>query len=456
MMRGITMSFKESFWQLHQNIVQKYGKKLFLHSYLFHKFVNDSLNWSHSDKMFRVRVKVFNNRGPKSLENIFGSNTKIKTFLACFGNDFTLATHGFYTNDLDGIRKYLQRYPDDVDSIQSKIAYDNAMMIFNHVTEEEMDDAFLNTWEDMPLVGNEIIDDLNKAKCIELTDEMVNSLDEDDLTVEDGIVDDEESFTFVITPDSISITRITDDDVDTAVIDNKHEHFKTIFQQILQFPDDKDVIKESFLLINKKIQIETITEGRVTVLPEENKIVITDGEESRSLSGNIVERIIEAVTQNDNKTIKSLMRFADRLIENPSFRAVNELYDFLKAKDIKIAEDGRVICYKRVDTNYKDCKTGTFDNSPGKIVKVRRNMVDENSDVTCSYGLHVCSFAYLNSYHGAKVLRVLVDPKDFVAIPKDYYSYADSGDLKAKARVCEYYVDSDITDTYMNDGELYK
>ena len=52
----------------------------------------------------------------------------------------------------------------------------------------------------------------------------------------------------------------------------------------------------------------------------------------------------------------------------------------------------------------------------------------------------------LPHFGGERVLKVLVDPADFVSIPKDYYSVDGEGQVKAKARVCKYRVVEDITD----------
>ncbi len=108
-----------------------------------------------------------------------------------------------------------------------------------------------------------------------------------------------------------------------------------------------------------------------------------------------------------------------------------------------------VVCFKKVRGDYTDIHSGKFDNSPGAINRVPRNMVDEDSERTCSYGLHVCSKSYLPCFGWSpdcRIMQVIVDPADFVAIPRDYNN--------AKARVSGYKVIADITDTiYENDDD---
>lgn len=132
--------------------------------------------------------------------------------------------------------------------------------------------------------------------------------------------------------------------------------------------------------------------------------------------------------------------FLSNLQLNPSKQAVDELYLFIEKTDLPVTPDGCFIAYKWVSEDYKDLRTGTFDNSVGgPPVTMPRNKVDDRRDVTCSDGLHLCSQAYLNAYGGGgtdRVVLVKVNPKDVVSIPNDYKN--------AKARVCEYLVVGEI------------
>jgi hypothetical protein len=78
-------------------------------------------------------------------------------------------------------------------------------------------------------------------------------------------------------------------------------------------------------------------------------------------------------------------------MENPSYRAVNELYGFLEKNRLPITPDGHFLAYKKVRDDYKDIHSGTMDNSVGKIVEMERNQVNDDKNQTCSSGLHFCS-----------------------------------------------------------------
>ena len=130
--------------------------------------------------------------------------------------------------------------------------------------------------------------------------------------------------------------------------------------------------------------------------------------------------------------VQPLMLFLDNLMENESFRAINELYTFLEKSNLPITEDGHFLAYKRIKGDYTDCYTGTIDNSIGAEVEMDRNTVDDDKDNTCSKGLHFCARGYLNMFSGNRTVVVKIHPKDVVSIPSDY------NDMKG--RCCKYTV----------------
>lgn len=142
----------------------------------------------------------------------------------------------------------------------------------------------------------------------------------------------------------------------------------------------------------------------------------------------------------DKGSAKPLLRFLDNLLDNPSARAVNELYGFLEYGKLPITDDGHFIAYKRVRSDYKSVYGGEVDNSIGNIVSMPRNQVNDNKDETCSYGLHFCSFDYLSHYSGEKVVVLKINPRDVVSIPTDYHN--------TKGRACQYEVVGELDNSY--------
>ena len=139
------------------------------------------------------------------------------------------------------------------------------------------------------------------------------------------------------------------------------------------------------------------------------------------------------------------VKFLDNILKNPRqssrdteiFKEIyEELFKFLEHNEIEITNDGCFLAYKKVRFDFKDIHSGTFDNSVGKIVKMKREEVELDRNITCSTGLHFCAKEYLDSYSsycgGDVVVIVKVNPKDVISIPVDYNN--------AKGRCCRYEV----------------
>ena len=184
-------------------------------------------------------------------------------------------------------------------------------------------------------------------------------------------------------------------------------------------------------LISAKKRVEAASKGAFSV---------TDGQltvDGQPVPAALYRKIMQF--KQEDLPFDYLVKFAKRLNKNPSFRAVAELFQFLEKNDHPITESGCFIAYKKVRENFKDVHSGTFDNSPGKVLEVPRNQVDENSERVCSNGLHVANFDYAtNFYAGGKMLEVEVDPEHVVAIPSDYN--------QAKMRVSKYVVLGEVSE----------
>lgn len=179
-------------------------------------------------------------------------------------------------------------------------------------------------------------------------------------------------------------------------------------------------------LVEPKKAIVNFGKGYVKI--DGNK-VLWKGEEFHNA---LADRMIEMYQ--DGFPIDPMVRFMERLMNNPSSRSVKQVYTFLEKNRLPITPDGYFLAYKRVNNNYTDCHTGKIDNSLGKIVSMDRNKVDDNPESHCSTGLHFCSESYLGSFGSASqpVMILKIDPADVVSIPTDYNG--------AKGRCCKYEV----------------
>ena len=143
-----------------------------------------------------------------------------------------------------------------------------------------------------------------------------------------------------------------------------------------------------------------------------------------------------------------LVKFFENMMLNPSYRARQELYDFLENKSLPITEDGCFLAYKAVNSNYMDKWSGSLDNNVGQVVEVNRGTVDDNREVGCSRGLHCGALDYVRDYgsehNGDHIMIVKVSPADAVSVPSD--------SKFMKLRTCRYEVvaETEWTDELRN------
>lgn len=192
-------------------------------------------------------------------------------------------------------------------------------------------------------------------------------------------------------------------------------------------------------LVSASKRIETYGQGKFKVV--DGRIMVNGQAVPEFLSRKIIK------FQAEGLPYLPLVRFAENLQKNPSYRAVNELFQFLEKNDHPITEDGCFIAYKKVREDFRDVHSGKFDNSPGKVVEMPRNEVNEDATQTCSAGLHVANYSYAQSfYSGGKMLEVEVNPADVVSIPIDYN--------QAKMRTCKYKVIGVVNKEHSADESL--
>ena len=258
---------------------------------------------------------------------------------------------------------------------------------------------------------------------------------EEDLPVNqqvmESIAEDIPEPKFLVTPSCLVVIR----NEMPLTIDKSHKNYERI----------KTALNEKkwglmFDLIDMKNTITKFSSGRVTV---ENGLVQLDGE---NVDGKIVNRLVNLLLEENMEQLDALAKFLEKLDDNPDNSVVTRIYDFMQANDIRIHKDGDILCYKRVvyqDGKYLDTYTRTIDNAPGQIVTMKRNKVNRNDHETCSHGLHVASFSYMNSYSGDRILICKVNPADIVSIPTDYNN--------AKMRVCRYEVLKDVSENHTDD-----
>lgn len=228
-------------------------------------------------------------------------------------------------------------------------------------------------------------------------------------------------FPYILDPVSKSLTIVIDNNQHSLNADT-HPNFEKILDAIRA--GDQDRVRE---LIDLTRAVANYSNGFLEVRDGD---VYWDGKPFHNALANRLLDMLKA-----EFPVEPLVEFLHNLKQNPSKRAVDELYGFLENNTLPITSDGHFLAYKKVRNDYKDIYTGKMDNSVGKVVEMTRNEVDEDKDRTCSSGLHFCSLAYLPHFGygaGDRVVIVKINPRDVVSIPADYDN--------AKGRCCRYEV----------------
>lgn len=232
----------------------------------------------------------------------------------------------------------------------------------------------------------------------------------------------------------LNITMIIDGQ--SHSVDASHPNHAAVLTAIRQ--ENWDAMYD---LIDIPRALEAYSDGRVQI--SSNGEVMYDGQVIQSA---IADRI--SMFFHKGLDFKPLVRFMENLMNNPSGRAVEELYPFLENRGMAITEDGCFVGYKSVNNDYTDIHTGKFSNKPGDVHEMPRNLVDDDARKSCSNGFHIGSQAYASNFGGneCRMMLVKVNPADAVSVP-----FADAGKLRA----CRYEVLSEVDRQFIIEEPLY-
>ena len=209
---------------------------------------------------------------------------------------------------------------------------------------------------------------------------------------------------------------LTDESL-TVVIDGKahtmnHDH--PAWQQAKDALADEDWGRLSNLFeVDKAVDDYFDAEAQIEV---KDGGVLFEGEPIHNL---VVERILGFMRK--GLPYKPLVKFLGKLMDNPSRRAVDELYSFLEHKNMPITAEGNFLAYKGVNNDFTDNYSGNFDNSVGEVLKMRRSGVCDDARHGCSSGFHAGSYDYAKGYAsgGGNLMVVEINPADVVSVPYD-------------------------------------
>lgn len=238
------------------------------------------------------------------------------------------------------------------------------------------------------------------------------------------------SWDYTVTKDQVTIFK----EEEVRSVNKGMFNFKEIKNTLVLNNFNSESLDAAWNMCCVKKQIEIFSEGNITV--DYNNGNIKYGQ--FAIKHSLVDRILNLLEK--GKDCLPIVRFLDKLMDNPDKSIIDQLYPFLKHNDIEINEEGNIVAWRGVTWNFKDKYTGLMDNSVGNTVKIPRHLVDTNPEETCSSGLHCAARRYAESW-GDRLVKVLVEPKNVCSVPVDYDGQ--------KMRVCEFKVLEEI----FNKGE---
>lgn len=221
-------------------------------------------------------------------------------------------------------------------------------------------------------------------------------------------------------------------DTETITVRGDHPEYDALMEAVQE--DDPEMFMN---LYSKGNRLEyAFDETDVDIDVDEEKIFYKGDEVTHV----VAEKILKGVKASED--VDSFILFLDHLMENPSKKSVDQLYDFLQSEGMPVTEDGCFLGYKAVRDDFTDKHTGEIDNSPGSVCEMRRNQVEDDPKVGCAPGLHVGSLKYAKNFRGGgRIVLVKVNPEDVVSVPEENHN---------KMRVCRY----EVVDTYSKDEPL--
>lgn len=216
-------------------------------------------------------------------------------------------------------------------------------------------------------------------------------------------------------------------DGNSRVFDSDHPNFKQLIQTVVVEQGDPT----PFLSVAAAVQQ---LDDRVEV---KNDTIYFDGEPVHTTLGATILRYVR-----EGRESTGLVKFMENLAENPSFRSREQLFSWVKDRDLIIDEDGYFLGYKGVRPDGKSSHNGGAEvngvwvdgnvpNEEGSVISMPRAKVQDDPNIGCSFGLHVGTYNYAKSF-ASRLLEVRVNPRDVVSVPVECN--------EQKLRCCRYEV----------------
>lgn len=218
------------------------------------------------------------------------------------------------------------------------------------------------------------------------------------------------------------MSSVDDNSVIVTVYLDGEKYSKTIgssamLLKVNQAIQDKDFeALKTYLSIEETFKQAGISFDQIANQYSIAKINLTEG------ARELIMKCYEETINGEHDSIKGLVSMIHSLNKVKKIEVLEQLYGFLKHNDVTILDDGSFICYKYItklsDGTYVDSYSKSVTQQVGDYIYTHENKVNNNPNITCSYGLHCAAWQYVNGQSTIAKVRVL--PEDVVSVPVDY------------------------------------
>lgn len=194
---------------------------------------------------------------------------------------------------------------------------------------------------------------------------------------------------------------------------------KCALPQLTQHPDavleiDLDNIQKSTLVDS---------EGNVIELEPDR---IKKGDKVYELDTKNLVKFVSYAEENAYNVTPLIERITNSLDNPMNKESIKDLLTFLGENELPVTVNGNILAFKVVNRTktpecYTDCHTRLITQNIGDVIEMDPEQVDNNRNIHCSTGLHVCSIAYARNFmsYGGALLLVKVAPENICSVPTD-------------------------------------
>jgi len=210
----------------------------------------------------------------------------------------------------------------------------------------------------------------------------------------------------------------------TSSLGNSNTNFERLRELLATADYTNEQVEE---LVNPSLSAGTALRRLSERATYDNGRIYFDGDEIDDAIARQIVRIIKDGA--DENGYGALVKFLEKLYQNPSEKSRNSLYEFIQRWNITILDDGDFLVYKGVDEKGYSIHSGygivdgvVFErarllNKPKSVIEIPRSKVDADTAVGCSTGLHAGSYEYASGFAQGMLLEVKVNPRDVVSVP---------------------------------------